>query len=94
MGHDFTMDPKWQKDMEKMQEQLASLPVQMPDLPDPHMSWRNRALGIEAEAVNSQLAEFFGVRKACCSLGRQGYGRREGRNQGRRRDREGGQRGG
>jgi serine protease Do len=63
MGHDFAMDPKWQKEMEKMQEQLGKLQFQMPDLPDPHMSWRNRALGIEAEAVNSQLAEFFGVKK-------------------------------
>ncbi|MGO9096556.1 MAG: PDZ domain-containing protein [Bryobacteraceae bacterium] len=63
MGHDFTMDPKWQKEMEKMQEQLGKLQFQMPDLPQPNMSWRNRALGIEAETVNSQLAEFFGVKK-------------------------------
>jgi serine protease Do len=57
------MDLKWQKEMEKLQEQLGKLQFQMPDLPQPNMSWHNRALGIEAEAVNSQLAEFFGVKK-------------------------------
>ncbi|MGC9970438.1 MAG: PDZ domain-containing protein [Bryobacteraceae bacterium] len=61
----FTMDPKWHEQMEKLQEQLGRMRFQfeMPDLPQPFMSWRSAALGIEAESVSSQLAEFFGVKK-------------------------------
>jgi serine protease Do len=35
----------------------------MPDLPKSLMSWRNRTLGIEAEALGPQLAEYFGVKQ-------------------------------
>jgi serine protease Do len=61
----FTMDPKWREQMEKLQDQLGRLRFQfeMPDLPQPFMSWRSAALGVEAESVSSQLAEFFGVKK-------------------------------
>jgi serine protease Do len=34
----------------------------MPDLPRANMSWRSLALGIEAESLDGQLAEFFGVK--------------------------------
>ncbi len=37
-------------------------PVVMPDLPRAAMSWRNGMLGIETEALNTQLAEYFGVK--------------------------------
>jgi serine protease Do len=37
--------------------------VQMPDIPTAMMSWRSGALGIEAESVSAQLAEFFGVKE-------------------------------
>jgi len=77
-----------------MQEQLGKLQFQMPDLPEPNMSWRNRALGIEAEAVNSQLAEFFGGRRACWFARSARIRPPRRRDQGRRRHREGGQRGG
>jgi serine protease Do len=33
------------------------------DLPSPNMTWRSSALGIETEALTSQLAEFFGVKE-------------------------------
>ena len=61
----FTMDPKWQEQMEKLREQMGNMRYrfEMPDMPQPFMSWRSGALGIEAESVSSQLAEFFGVKK-------------------------------
>lgn len=34
-----------------------------PDMPQSHMTWRSVALGIEAEALEGQLAEFFGVKE-------------------------------
>ncbi|HUS04944.1 MAG TPA: PDZ domain-containing protein [Bryobacteraceae bacterium] len=37
--------------------------MQFPDLPHVTMSWRNRLLGIEAEPVESQLAQYFGVKE-------------------------------
>ncbi|MBI4902766.1 MAG: PDZ domain-containing protein [Acidobacteria bacterium] len=36
---------------------------QMLEIPRPIMGWRTGALGIEAEAVSAQLAEFFGVKQ-------------------------------
>jgi len=36
--------------------------IVMPDLPRASMSWRNGMLGIETEALNTQLAEYFGVK--------------------------------
>lgn len=37
--------------------------VRIPDLPRAHMSWRNSSIGIEAETLDSQLAEYFGVKE-------------------------------
>lgn len=59
----FTMDPKWQQDMAKMQEELGRMRFELPDMPQVFMSYRSGALGVEAESVGSQLAEFFGVKK-------------------------------
>ena len=36
--------------------------VPMPDLPRNFMSWHSPAIGIETESLNSQLAEYFGVK--------------------------------
>jgi serine protease Do len=36
---------------------------EMPDIPQPLMGWRNATLGIEAESVGSQLAQYFGVKQ-------------------------------
>jgi serine protease Do len=35
----------------------------MPDMPRPSMSWRSTALGVESESLNSQLAQYFGVKE-------------------------------
>lgn len=37
--------------------------VRFPDMPRPTFSWRSPVLGIDAEALNEQLAEFFGVKE-------------------------------
>jgi serine protease Do len=60
------MDPKWQQDMEKFQSELwdnLRFRIEMPDLPGAMMSWRSGMLGVEAESLTSQLAEFFGVKE-------------------------------
>jgi len=36
--------------------------IRMPDVPRAFMTWRSPALGIESESLNTQLAEFFGVK--------------------------------
>ncbi|MDQ6676818.1 MAG: PDZ domain-containing protein [Acidobacteriota bacterium] len=38
-------------------------PIVMPDLPRNTMSWRSSVLGVETEGLNSQLAEYFGVKE-------------------------------
>ena len=49
--------------------QLIPAPVQnpfelhFPDMPQNRMTWRSSMLGIEAEALDGQLAEFFGVKE-------------------------------
>jgi serine protease Do len=49
--------------------QLVPAPVQnpfelrFPDMPQSRMTWRSTILGIEAEALDGQLAEFFGVKE-------------------------------
>ena len=49
--------------------QLIPAPVQdpfefrFPDMPQSRMTWRSTMLGIEAEALDGQLAEFFGVKE-------------------------------
>lgn len=37
--------------------------IQIPDLPREMMSWRSPVLGIDSESLNSQLADFFGVKE-------------------------------
>ena len=37
--------------------------IRMPDVPRAFMTWRSSFLGIEGESLDSQLAEFFGVRE-------------------------------
>jgi serine protease Do len=49
--------------------QLIPAPVQnpfelrFPDMPQSRMTWHSTILGIEAEALDGQLAEFFGVKE-------------------------------
>jgi serine protease Do len=37
--------------------------LRFPDMPQSRMTWRSTILGIEAEALDGQLAEFFGVKE-------------------------------
>ena len=37
--------------------------INMPDIPRAFMSWRSSIVGIEAESLDSQLAEYFGVKE-------------------------------
>jgi serine protease Do len=37
--------------------------IRIPDIPRAHMSWKSQPLGIEAESVDGQLAEFFGAER-------------------------------
>ena len=38
-------------------------PPMMPDTPHDMFSWRSMSLGVETEGLNTQLAEFFGVKQ-------------------------------
>ena len=47
-----------------MMPEIPVMPsLRMPDMPRTLMSWRSPLLGIESEALNPQLAEFFGVKE-------------------------------
>ena len=37
--------------------------INIPDVPRAFMSWRSSVAGIEAESLDSQLAEYFGVKE-------------------------------
>lgn len=37
--------------------------IQIPDVPRANMTWRSSMLGVEAESVEGQLAEYFGVKE-------------------------------
>ena len=37
--------------------------IRIPDVPRPVVSWRSSILGIEGESLDSQLADFFGVKE-------------------------------
>ena len=55
-------------DMDAVREQMGKINLQiedirMMDIPKAMMSWKSSMLGVEAEALESQLAQFFGVEK-------------------------------
>jgi serine protease Do len=58
VGQPFDQE-KFRSQMEKLREQFRVIP----DIPSPNMSWRSGMLGVEAESLTSQLAEFFGVKE-------------------------------
>lgn len=41
---------------------MPAIDLQTMDIPDPLLVWKNQGIGIEAEPVNGQLAEYFGVK--------------------------------
>jgi serine protease Do len=50
-------------DLQHIQDQLRQLQTRLPDLPRSFMTWRSSALGIDAEALDGQLAQYFGVKE-------------------------------
>ena len=54
-------DDEMNKEMSRIREQMRNL--RLPDMPHPLMSWQSRTLGVESEALTSQLAEYFGVKE-------------------------------
>jgi serine protease Do len=59
---------KIKEQAEKMQQQFQSDEFRrqlrsIPDVPQPNMSWRSGSLGILAESLDDQLAEYFGVKE-------------------------------
>lgn len=74
-GRAFRWEGEWRRDLEKQMEKLREylkglrekefdLRLHMRDLPGPTvMSWRSGVLGVEAEALKAQLAEYFGVKE-------------------------------
>jgi serine protease Do len=46
-----------------LQSHMRQMEIHMPDTPRPLISWQSRTLGVESEALNSQLAEYFGVKE-------------------------------
>ena len=48
---------------EDVRSASGSLLNMAPDIPSPMLMWSIPALGIECEAVDSQLAEYFGVKR-------------------------------
>jgi len=60
----FSFDGPQAMSMPTMPEMPAmpAVPI-MPDMPRTLMSWRSPMLGIESEALNPQLAEFFSVKE-------------------------------
>lgn len=62
------MSPKdrerMEQEMSRVRDRLRNWPeVRMPDVPHAVMGWRSGMLGIDGESVESQLAEFFGVKE-------------------------------
>ncbi|HSB18282.1 MAG TPA: PDZ domain-containing protein [Bryobacteraceae bacterium] len=60
----FAMPPgkDWARLGEEM-ESLNELQFRMPDIPKAYMSWRTSVLGVEAESLEAQLADYFGVKE-------------------------------
>jgi len=53
-----------EQEMSRVREKIKNLPeIRMPDIPHAVMGWRSGMLGIDGEAVEEQLAEFFGVKE-------------------------------
>ena len=52
------------KSLPLMEMSRVEIPdVRWPDMARPYMSWRSTVFGIEAESLDSQLAEYFGVKE-------------------------------
>lgn len=47
----------------QIQEMMEQREFRIPDMPRPMMGWRSSMLGVEAESLGPQLAEYFGVKE-------------------------------
>jgi len=58
-------EAEFRRNMDRLQESLRNqrFELEMPEIPRPFMAWPARRIGIEAEPLTPQLAEFFGVKK-------------------------------
>ncbi len=58
-------ESKFRRDMDRMRDEMKSqrFEFRMPDMPQFHTTWRTSRLGVEAESLTPQLADFFGVKK-------------------------------
>lgn len=65
LGREFGPDSKFQREMEKLQNDMGRMnfELEMPDMPQGEMVWKAGLLGIDAESVSAQLADFFGVKQ-------------------------------
>jgi serine protease Do len=43
--------------------QIPDVRIRMPDIPSPMVVWKSMALGIDCEPLDTQLAEYFGVKR-------------------------------
>lgn len=50
----------WKVEIPEMPEMPR---IVIPDLPQPTMSWSNRTLGVQAEGISGEFAEFFGAKQ-------------------------------
>ncbi len=58
-------EAEFRRNMDRMQESLRNqrFELDMPEIPRPFVAWPARRIGVEAEPLTPQLAEFFGVKK-------------------------------
>lgn len=59
---DWPLGPEFQAQMERLRENLRDLRLRV-ETPRAFVSWRSTILGVEAESLSDQLAEFFGVKE-------------------------------
>ncbi len=52
-----------EKDLQREMARLKDLEIRIPDVPSAFMYWRTAILGVEAEGIDAQLAEYFGVKE-------------------------------
>ncbi len=61
---DWPLGPEFRTDMERLRTELDRMRREMREVgPRVYMSWRSALLGVEAESLTDQLAEFFGVKE-------------------------------
>lgn len=69
MGWSQAEQEKFHREMEKVGKDMEKLRIELPrihvnvDIPRPVMNWRSGTLGIDAETLEGQLADYFGVKE-------------------------------